>query len=80
MNKDEFVFRPYFPSKAVVVARDFDQGALQFLEKYTHKGKTYIDGAHIYAGLKLKDIPKDTRCFVDLWKWRDDAQPERIQV
>jgi len=80
MNKDEFVFRPYFPSRAVIVARDFDQGALQFLEKYTHKGKTYVDGAHIYAGLKLKDIPKETRCFVDLWQWRDDAAPEKIQV
>ncbi|MHA1137225.1 MAG: hypothetical protein ACTSSE_12135 [Candidatus Thorarchaeota archaeon] len=80
MNKDEFVFRPYFPSRAVIVARNFDQGALQFLEKYTHKNQTYIDGAHIYAGLKLKDIPKETRCFVDLWQWRDDALPEKIQV
>ena len=80
MNKDEFTFRPYFPSRAVIVARDFDEGALQFLEKYTHKGKTFIDGAHIYAGLKLKDIPKETRCFVDLWQWRDDAPPERIQA
>ena len=80
MNKDEFVFRPYFPSRAVIVARNFDQGALQFLEKYTHKGKTYVDGAHIYAGLKLKDIPKNTRCFVDLWQWRDDAPPKQIQL
>ena len=80
MNKDEFIFRPYFPSKAVIVARDYDQGSLQFLEKYTHKNKTYIDGAHIYAGLKLKEIPKETRCFVDLWQWRDDASPEKIQV
>ncbi|MGY5859950.1 MAG: hypothetical protein RTU63_11325 [Candidatus Thorarchaeota archaeon] len=80
MNKDEFVFRPYFPSRAVIVAREFDQGALQFLEKYTHKDKIYIDGAHIYAGLKLKDIPKETRCFIDLWQWRDDATPEKLQL
>ncbi|MBE0525634.1 MAG: hypothetical protein IH631_01740 [Candidatus Thorarchaeota archaeon] len=80
MNKDEFVFRPYFPSKAVIVARDYDQGALQFLEKYTHKNRTYIDGAHIYAGLKLKEIPKETRCFVDLWQWRDDTPPEKVQL
>jgi hypothetical protein len=80
MNKDEFVFRPYYPSSAVIVARDFDQGALQFLEKYTHKGKTYIDGAHIYTGLKMKDIPKETRCFVDLWQWRDDAPPKQIHA
>ncbi len=80
MVKDEFIFRPYFPSRAVLVARNFDQGALQFLERYTKKGKTFVDGTHIYAGLKMKDIPKDTRCFVDLWQWRDDAPPERVQL
>ena len=80
MSKDEFVFRPYFPSRAVIVSRNFDEESLQFLEKYTHKGKTYVDGAHIYAGLKLKDIPKETRCFLDLWAWRDDAPPEQVQV
>lgn len=80
MNKDEFAFRPYFPSKAVIVARNFEQEALQFLEKYAHKGKIYVDGAHIYVGLKLKDIPRETRCFVDLWQWRDDAPPKQIQL
>jgi len=80
MVKDEFVFRPYFPSRAVLVARSFEQEALQFLERYTKKGKTFVDGAHIFAGLKMKDIPKDTRCFVDLWQWHEDAPPEQIQV
>jgi len=80
MSKDEFVFRPYFPSRAVIVARNFDEESLQFLEKYTHKGKTYVDGAHIYTGLKIKDIPKETRCFVDLWAWGDDATPEQIEI
>ena len=80
MVKDEFTFRPYFPSKAVLVARNFDEGALQFLERYTKKGKTIVDGAHIYAGLKMKDIPKDTQCTVDLWQWHEDAPPEQIHV
>ena len=80
MVKDEFTFRPYFPSRAVLVARNFDEGALQFLERYTKKGKTIVDGAHIYAGLKMKDIPKDTHCIVDLWQWHEDAPPEQIQV
>ena len=39
-------------------ARTFDQGALQFLERYTKKGKTFVDGAHIYTGLKMKDMRK----------------------
>jgi len=80
MVKDEFVFRPYFPSRAVIVSRAFDKGALQFLERFTKKGKTYVDGTHIYAGLKMKDIPKDTRCFVDLWQWREDNPPEQIKM
>ncbi len=80
MVKDEFTFRPYFPSRAVLVARNFDEGALQFLERYTKKGKTSVDGTHIYAGLKMKDIPKDTQCNVDLWQWHEDAPPEQIQV
>lgn len=80
MDKDEFVFRPYFPSRSVVVARDFDPGALQFLERYTKKGITYIDGTHIYTGLKLKEIPKETRCFVDLWQWNDEEGPGRIEI
>jgi len=80
MVKEEFIFRPYFPSRAVLVARNFDEGALQFLERYTKKGKTSVDGAHIYAGLKMKDIPKDTQCTVDLWQWHEDAPPEQIQV
>ena len=54
--------------------------ALQFLERYTKKGKTFVDGTHIYAGLKMKDIPKDTRCFVDLWQWREDTEPKQIQI
>jgi hypothetical protein len=80
MEKEEFVFRPYFPARAVVVAREYDEGAIQFLEKYTHKNKTYIDGGYIYAGLKLKDIPKDSRCYVDLWKWREDGPPDQIKI
>ncbi len=80
MEKDELVFRPYFPSRAVIVAREFDDGALQFLERYSKKGDTFIDGAHIYAGLKMKEVPKETRCYIDIWQWRDDNVPNRIKI
>ncbi|MHA1768560.1 MAG: hypothetical protein ACTSV3_01770 [Candidatus Thorarchaeota archaeon] len=81
MDKDGLAFRPYFPSRAVVVARDYHQGAIQFLERLpTHRDRRYVDGAHIYAGLKLKDIPKESRCFVDLWLWKDDEKPELLEV
>lgn len=80
MDKDEFVFRPYFPSKAVIVAREIDEGVIRFLERYTKKGHTFIDGAHIYAGLKMKDIPKETRCYIDLWQWHDNEKPSLIEL
>jgi hypothetical protein len=80
MDKDELVFRPYFPSRAVVVARGYDKGALQFVERYKRKDQVYIDGAHIYSGQKFKDIPKDTRCFIDLWEWNDDSTPEPVEI
>lgn len=80
MKKDEMILEPYFPARAIIVAREFDEGAIDFLNKLpsSKKGK-YIDGAYIFAGLKLKGIPKETRCIVDAWNWHDDMDPERVE-
>jgi hypothetical protein len=79
MHKDEMVLQPYFPSKAVIVAREFDPGVFEYLKKLpSDKDRRFIDGAYVFAGLKLKGIPKETRCFVELWKWQDDIAPERV--
>lgn len=81
MDRKGLGFRPYFPSRAVVVARSFDEGALQFVERFPkHNDTRYIDGTHIYAGLKMKDVPKESRCYVDLWRWREDSAPELLEV
>ena len=79
MHKDEMQLQPYFPSKAVIVAREFDPAAFDYLRKLPSdkKGK-YVDGAYVFAGLKMKGIPKETRCFVDLWQWQDDQAPKPI--
>ena len=79
MYKDEMICQPYFPSKAVIVAREFDSGVFDYLKKLpSDNGQRYIDGAYVFAGLKMKGIPKETRCFVELWKWQDDIAPERV--
>jgi hypothetical protein len=80
MKKDEMILEPYFPARAIIVAKEFDEGAIDFLNKLpsNKKGK-YIDGAYIFAGLKLKGIPKETRCIVDAWNWHDDMDPERVE-
>jgi hypothetical protein len=79
MKKDEMMLKPYFPARAIIVGREYDSAAIDFLMKLP-KGNIgrYIDGAYIYAGLKLKGIPKETRCVVDVWKWHDDTDPEPV--
>jgi hypothetical protein len=81
MKKGEIVLQPYFPARAIIVAMDYAPEALDFLKKFPKKGKErYIDGAYIYAGLKLKGVPKETRCIVDVWQWHDDQKPQRIEL
>ena len=79
MKRDEMILQPYFPARAIIVGREYDSVAIDFLKKMP-KGKIgrYVDGAYIYAGLKLKGVPKETRCPVDVWKWQDDQSPERV--
>ncbi|KXH76144.1 MAG: hypothetical protein AM326_07595 [Candidatus Thorarchaeota archaeon SMTZ-45] len=81
MQKDEMVTQPYFPTRAIIVAREYDNAAIDFLRKLPkRKGRRYVDGAYIYAGQKLKGIPKETRCVLDVWKWHDDKKPERVEI
>lgn len=81
MKKDEMILQPYFPTRAIIIGREFDEGAIDFLKKLPEgkKGR-YIDGAYVYVGLKLKGIPKETRCIVDVWKWHDDIAPEPVAI
>jgi len=81
MRKDEMILHPYFPARAVIVGREFHPDAISFLKKLP-KGKSgrYVDGAYVYAGLKLKGIPKETRCLVDVWTWHDELNPEPLEL
>ena len=79
MRKDEMILQPYFPARAIIIGREFEPGAIDFLKKLPEdKIGRYVDGAYIYAGFKLKGIPKETRCVVDVWKWHDESEPERV--
>lgn len=79
MDKDGLSFRPYFPSRAVIVGKDIDEGAIEFLQRLPKdKKQIYIDGTHVFAGLRLKDIPKDSRCYIDVWRWKEDEEPEQV--
>lgn len=81
MKKDEMSLQPYFPVRAIIVAREYDQAAIDFLKKLPKSGNgRYVDGAYLYAGLKLKGIPKETRCIVDVWQWQDNQRPLHIEL
>jgi len=81
MKKDEMILRPYFPARAIIVAREYDPAAIEFIKKLPkNEDGRYIDGAYLYAGLKLKGIPKETRCTLDVWQWREDQKPLRIEL
>ena len=80
MKKDEMELKPFFPARAIIVAREYDPAAIEFLKKLPKsKIGRYVDGAYVYAGLKLKGIPKETRCVVDVWMWHDDMKPELVK-
>jgi hypothetical protein len=81
MKKDEMLLQPYFPARAIIIAREYDTLAIDFLKKLPKsKEGRYVDGAFIYADLKLNGIPKETRCMVDVWEWQDDQKPIRIEL
>ncbi len=79
VSRDELEFEPYFPSRAIIVGRKYSENVFEFLDKLpTEKGRPYVDGTHVYMGAKLKEMPKDCRCYLEVWKWHDDKAPELV--
>jgi hypothetical protein len=79
VGKEELVFQPYFPSRAIIIGREYSDNVFEFLGKLPkEKGKPYIDGSHVYMGMKMKELPKESRCYLELWKWHDDREPELV--
>lgn len=70
---------PYFPNRAVVVAKAFSTTVFESLEQLQRQeGKAYIAGTHIIPTAKLRASPKTFRCFVEVWKWNEASYPERV--
>ncbi|MFW9991716.1 MAG: hypothetical protein ACFFD4_06625 [Candidatus Odinarchaeota archaeon] len=69
---------PFFPSRGVVIARDFSPTVFEGLEKIQRfGGKAALSGDHVTRRAKLKAAPDVARCFIELWKWKEDY-PERV--
>ncbi|MBD3404723.1 MAG: hypothetical protein GF411_01150 [Candidatus Lokiarchaeota archaeon] len=70
---------PYFPSKAVIVARDFSPTVFEGLDELDRiEDKAYVAPDHLSFTLGMKRAPKTTKCFIELWKWHDSKYPERV--
>ncbi len=79
IKKDEMRFLPYFPCRAVIVARDYAEDVLEYIERLPKDDQgPYIDGSHVLAGLRRTGSLRDLRCHVELWKWRDNGYPVRV--
>lgn len=77
-NLDDDVF-PYFPAKAVVIARDYSPTLFEDIKTFPKfGGKTGIAGTHISPDAGMMGAPSSMKCFIELWKWNDDKYPERI--
>ncbi len=79
VTKDDLEFQPYFPSRGIIIGREYAENVFEFLDRLPNeKGRPYIDGSHLYMGMKMKEIPKYAKCYLELWKWHDDRIPERV--
>jgi hypothetical protein len=75
-NENEF---PYFPSKAIVIARDYSPTLMDELEKLPRfSNKAAIPGTHISPDAGMMGAPSAMKCFIEVWKWNDSGYPERI--
>ncbi len=79
IKKDQMKFLPYFPRRAVIVARDYAEDVFEYLERLPSDEKgPYVEGSHVLTGLKRTGVLRDLRCHVELWRWRDSGYPLRI--
>ncbi len=81
MKKGNLEFIPYFPSRALIVAREYTPQVFDFLKKMKEDANGYyIDGSHIFAEHKVKGAEKNPKCYIDVLQWHESGEPEEIQL
>jgi hypothetical protein len=79
MKKDSMEFIPYFPTRAIIIAREYAEPVFDFLRKLPREEERIcVDGAHVFAGRKMNGGPKNAKCYVDVYKWHENSDPEAI--
>ncbi len=79
IKRDEVKFIPYFPARAVIVARDYAEDVMEFIHRLPSDDQgPYIDGTRIISGIKMRGPKRDMKCRVELWKWKENGYPKRL--
>jgi hypothetical protein len=80
LKKDQLVFAPYFPTRAVIVAREYPDEVFEYLKKLPRdNGHVYLDGRHIFAGRGLRSSLKHAKCIIEVYQWHDDDTAEPVE-
>jgi hypothetical protein len=80
MGKDRLEFVPYFPSRAVIVAREYPNEVFEYLGRLPrNNGHVYLDGRHIFAGRGIRGAPNDAKCIIEAYQWHEDDTAEEIE-
>jgi hypothetical protein len=75
VTSEEF---PYFPAQAAIIARDYSPTVFEEMEKLQRvEGKACVPGDHVTWGARGKRFPDSSKCFIELWRWKQDY-PERV--
>ena len=81
MRKGSLEFIPYFPTRVVIMAREYTPKVFDFFKKLPlDENGRYLDGSHVFAGAKVKGVPKHPRCYFDVYQWHDNEEPEEIKI
>ncbi len=81
MKRGELTIIPYPPARVVIVARDFAPTAIEEVRSLPrHEGTPFLDLSGAYKGVRIRGVPKEVRCAVELWMWHDDSGPEVLTI
>ncbi|TXT54347.1 MAG: hypothetical protein BAJATHORv1_70047 [Candidatus Thorarchaeota archaeon] len=75
-GKTEFI--PYFPQRAVIVAREFSSTVEKYLTRLPEdNGQLYVDGSKLFG--RFKNITREVRCGIELWEWKNGGNPQPVK-
>ena len=73
-------FIPYFPVRAAIIAREFDDSVFDYLRKLPQEdGKAFLDGSHIFAGRGIKGAHKNPKCFIDVFQYHENDKSHEVK-